>query len=219
LSAVFCDSDNALLDAADVSASTDLAGFFGDSDFDELALEHFLDLADWEVGTDFEFDDTVDYTFLSAICPGEGAGEEAHIEEWYDLLVALAAYGTDGAFPKLARCNLEFVPTDAIPAVEGDFDLTVCPECPAVPADGTEAVQSAADIALGIVRSEANQNCLPPPPPPPANKPKEDDPETDCDESITDVDDELFCEVESEDAARGFAACVSLLAIMLSLWK
>jgi len=46
-----------------------------------------------------------------------------------------------------------------------------------------------------------------------------DNPDTDCDETVTDAEDDLFCEVETDDAARGFAACVSLLAIMLSLWK
>lgn len=62
-------------------------------------------------------------------------------------------------------------------------------------------------------------DCLAPPPPAPEPEPVVDNPDTDCDETVTDVEDDLFCEVETDDAARGFAACVSLLAIMLSLWK
>lgn len=62
-------------------------------------------------------------------------------------------------------------------------------------------------------------DCLTPPPPAPEPEPVVDNPDTDCDETVTDAEDDLFCEVETDDAARGFAACVSLLAIMLSLWK
>jgi hypothetical protein len=62
-------------------------------------------------------------------------------------------------------------------------------------------------------------DCLTPPPPAPEPEPVVDNPDTDCDETVTDAEDDLVCEVETDDAARGFAACVSLLAIMLSLWK
>jgi len=46
-----------------------------------------------------------------------------------------------------------------------------------------------------------------------------DDPATDCDETVTDKDAEKFCKPAAEDAGRHFVVGVSLLAIVLSLWK
>jgi len=56
-------------------------------------------------------------------------------------------------------------------------------------------------------------------PPPPKKKEVEDDPATDCDETVTDKDAEKFCKPAAEDAGRHFVVGVSLLAIVLSLWK
>lgn len=148
-----------------------------------------------------------DWDWLFSICPGDGAGVDALGEAWFDLILALGDPAGENRLPRDPTCDIEWTASDG-----ETTNPRPCPACPTETDDSGAIVQSAADLAAGIVRA-AGVDCI-------AAEVEKQEKEK-CDPEITAEDDPLFCKPaeDTSDAGRHFMMGATLLAVVLTLWK